>query len=105
MGAYSQPAKYIPAMTNPYGVVLDDESLRWAAAESVSEAVIAAICLLETRGVEEIVAKLTSAELEQVIKIVGRLSEVLSARGVRRPQGSTHAVTHAAARWRISPGP
>jgi hypothetical protein len=59
-------------MTNPYGVVLDDASLRWAAAESVSEAVIAAICLLETRSVDEIVAKLTPPELEQVIKIVGR---------------------------------
>jgi hypothetical protein len=72
MGAYTRPAEYIPAMTNPYGVVLDDESLRWAAAESVSEAVIAAICLLETRTVDEIVAKLTTVELEQVIKIVGR---------------------------------
>jgi hypothetical protein len=38
----------------------------------VSEAVIAAICLLETRSVDEIVAKLTTVELEQVIKIVGR---------------------------------
>jgi hypothetical protein len=59
-------------MTNPYGLVLDDASLRWAAAESVSEAVIAAICLLEARSVDEIVAKLTTVELEQVIKIVGR---------------------------------
>jgi hypothetical protein len=59
-------------MTNPYGVVLDDASLRWAAAESVPETVIAAICLLETRSVDEIVARLTPAELEQVIKIVGR---------------------------------
>jgi hypothetical protein len=59
-------------MPNPYGVVLDDESLRWATAESVSEAVIAAICLLETKSVGEIVARLTPAELEQVIKIVGR---------------------------------
>ena len=59
-------------MTNPYGVVLDDASVRWAAAESVPETVIAAICLLETRSVDEIVARLTPAELEQVIKIVGR---------------------------------
>jgi hypothetical protein len=59
-------------MTNPYGVVLDHASLRWAAAESVPETVIAAICLLETRSVDEIVAKLTPPELEQVIKIVGR---------------------------------
>ena len=33
------------AIFNPYGVVLDNASLRWAAAESVSETVIAAICL------------------------------------------------------------
>jgi hypothetical protein len=59
-------------MTNAYGVVLDDASLRWAAAESVPETVIAAICLLETMSVDEIVARLTPAELEQVIKIVGR---------------------------------
>jgi hypothetical protein len=38
----------------------------------VSEAVIAAICLLETKSVNEIVARLTPVELEQVIKIVGR---------------------------------
>jgi hypothetical protein len=72
MGAYTQPAEYIPAMINPYGVVLDDESIRWAAAEGVSEAVIAAICLLETKSVDEIVTGLTPVELEQVIKIVGR---------------------------------
>jgi hypothetical protein len=59
-------------MTNPYGLVLDDASLRWATAESVSEAVIAAICVLETKSVDEIVARLTPVELEQVIKIVGR---------------------------------
>ena len=63
---------YLRGMTNAYGVVLDDASLRWAAAESVSETVIAAICLLETRSVDEIVARLTPTELEQVIKIVGR---------------------------------
>jgi hypothetical protein len=59
-------------MTNAYGVVLDDASLRWATAESVPETVIAAICLLETRSVDEIVARLTPPELEQVIRIVGR---------------------------------
>jgi hypothetical protein len=34
--------------------------------------VIAAICLLEAKSVDEIVARLTPAELEQVINIVGR---------------------------------
>jgi hypothetical protein len=51
-------------MGNPYGITLDDAPLRWAAAEGVPEAVIAAICLLETRSVDEIVARLTPAELE-----------------------------------------
>jgi hypothetical protein len=59
-------------MANPYGITLDDASLRWAAAEGVSEAVIAAICLLPERSVDKIVAKLSPVELERVIKIVGR---------------------------------
>ena len=62
----------LPAMANPYGITLDDASLRWAAAEAVPEAVIAAICMLDKRGVDEIVTRLTTAELDQVIKIVGR---------------------------------
>jgi hypothetical protein len=60
------------AMGNPYGITLDDASLRWAAAEGVPEAVIAAICLLGEKSVDEIVARLSPAELEQVIKIAGR---------------------------------
>jgi hypothetical protein len=59
-------------MANPYGIKLDDHSLRWAAAEGVPEVVIAAICLLDAKSVDEIVAKLSLAELEQVINIVGR---------------------------------
>ena len=60
------------AMGNPYGITLDEASLRWAAAEGVPESVIAAICLLDEKSVDEIVAKLSPVELEQVIKIVGR---------------------------------
>jgi hypothetical protein len=63
---------YVSVMANPYGVKLDDRSLRWAAAEGVSESVIAAICLLDAKSVDEIVAKLSPAELGQVINIVGR---------------------------------
>ncbi len=59
-------------MANPFGITLNDRSIRWAAAEGVPESVIAAICLLEDRGVDEIVAKLSPAELEQVVNIVGR---------------------------------
>ena len=60
------------AMGNPYGITLDEASLRWAAAEGVPESVIAAVCLLDEKSVDEIVAKLSPVELEQVIKIVGR---------------------------------
>ena len=42
----------------------------------MSEAVIAAVLLLHERSVEEIVAKLSAAELEQVIKLVGRSPRV-----------------------------
>jgi hypothetical protein len=59
-------------MTNRFGVVLHSESVRWAAAEGVSETVIAAVLLLHERTVDEIVAKLAPGELEQVIKLVGR---------------------------------
>jgi hypothetical protein len=59
-------------MTNAFGVVLDSASVRWAAAEGVSETVIAAVLLLHERSVEEIASKFRPDELEQVIKLVGR---------------------------------
>jgi hypothetical protein len=39
------------------------KEVRWAAAEAVSEDVIAAVLLLHERSVDEIVPKLSSAEL------------------------------------------
>ena len=63
-------------MTNCFGVLLDPDDLRWAAAEGVSETVIAAVLLLHERSVDEIVLKLSAAELEQVIKLVGRSPRV-----------------------------
>jgi hypothetical protein len=59
-------------MTNHFGAVLHDESVRWAAAEGVPETVIAAVRLLHERNVDEIVPALGAAELEQVIKLVSR---------------------------------
>ena len=59
-------------MTNAFGVELHSESVRWAAAEGVSETVIAAVLLLHERGVDEIASKLGPDELEQLIKLVGR---------------------------------
>ncbi len=58
-------------MANAYGIELDEDALRWAAAEGVPESVIAAIHLLPERSADDIVAKLTGRELEQVIKLVG----------------------------------
>src|SRR5215472_13277372 len=63
---------YSCAMTNRFGVLLYRDDVRWAAAEGVSETVIAAVLLLHQRSVEQIVAELTAVELEQVIKLVGR---------------------------------
>ena len=59
-------------MTNRYGIALDPGAQRWAAAEGVSETVIAAICLLPERSIDEIVVKLTPGELEQVVEILAR---------------------------------
>jgi hypothetical protein len=42
-------------MTNRFGFDLYPKEVRWAAAESVSEDVIAAVLLLHDRSVEEIV--------------------------------------------------
>jgi hypothetical protein len=59
-------------MTNRFGIDLHTESVRWAAAECVSEDVIAAVLLLHEHSVDEIAPDLSAIELEQVIKLVGR---------------------------------
>jgi hypothetical protein len=58
-------------MTNGFGVLLHPDDVCWAAAEGVSEGVIAAVLLLHERSADGIVPKLSAAELEQVIKLVG----------------------------------
>src|SRR5580704_7275050 len=83
-------------MTNAFGVELHSESVRWAAAEGVSETVIAAVLLLHERSVDEIASKLRPDELEQVIKLVGRCPSsyppgalnALKARCPKRPSAS-----------------
>ena len=57
---------------NLFGIALDQASLRWAAAEGVTETVIAAVSLLHERSVEEIAGKLTPAELADVTRLVSR---------------------------------
>jgi hypothetical protein len=64
-------------MANAYGLTLDDRSLRWAAAEGVPESVLAAICLLGAKSVDEIVTKFSPAELEQVVTSSGGLRVVI----------------------------
>jgi hypothetical protein len=63
-------------MTNRFGVLLYRDDMRWAAAEGVSETVIAAVLMLHERSVDEIVPKLSAAEIEQVIKLVARSPRV-----------------------------
>ena len=65
-------AGYVLAMSNAFGFVLDEASVRRAAVEGVPETVIAAIYLLHERSVEDVASKLTSSELGHVIRLVGR---------------------------------
>ena len=59
-------------MTNRFGVELHPKDVRWAAAEGVSQDVIAAVLLLHERSVDEIAPHLNARELEQTIVLVGR---------------------------------
>jgi hypothetical protein len=81
-------------MANRFGMLLHPDDVRWAAAEDVSEDVIAAVLLLHERSVDEIVPKLSAAELEQVIKLVGRSPSVY-------PPGTLDALKQ----WRTSISP
>jgi hypothetical protein len=69
------------SMTNRFGFDLYPKEVRWAAAEGVSEDVIAAVLLLHDRSVDEIVPRLSATELEKVIELVGR-SPRLYPRGI-----------------------
>ena len=81
--------EYVLGMTNRFGVLLRPEDVRWAAAEHVSETVIAAVLLLHERSVDDIAPQLTATELQQVIvlhqPILGRCSR---ARAPRLPRWS-----------------
>ena len=64
------------SMANRFGVLLHPDDVCWAAAEGVSETVIAAVLLLHERSVKEIAAELSAAELDQAIKLIGRSPRV-----------------------------
>lgn len=68
-------------MTNCFGLDLPPDRVRWAAAEGVTEDVIAAVLLLHDHNVDEITPQLSAAELDQVITLVGR-SPRLYPRGI-----------------------
>ena len=63
---------YVQDMSNLFGIALDQAWLRRAAAENVTETVIAAVSLLHDRSVGEIAGKLTPAELADVTRLVSR---------------------------------
>jgi hypothetical protein len=52
-------------MTNRFAVLLQPDHVRWAAAEGVSEDVIAAVLLLHERSVDEIALELSVPELSR----------------------------------------
>jgi hypothetical protein len=79
-------------MTSRFGVALHPKDVRWAAAEGVSQDVIAAVLLLHERSVDEIAPQLTATELGQVIVLVGR-SPRLYARGTLRALESKRAMS------------
>jgi hypothetical protein len=80
-------------MTSRFGVALHPKDVRWAAAEGVSQDVIAAVLLLHERSVDEIAPQLTATELGQVIVLVGR-SPRLYARGTLEALESRRATPH-----------
>jgi hypothetical protein len=98
-------------MTNRFGVELHPKDVRWAAAEGVSQDVIAAVLLLHERSVDEIAPKLSARELEQTIVLVGRSPrlyargtlEALESRATPRPPPAEIVHPNAVAREKAAP--
>jgi hypothetical protein len=99
-------------MTNRFGFELHPKDVRWAAAEGVSQDVIAAVLLLHERSVDEIAPQLTAAELEQTIVLVGRsprlyapgtLEALESKRATPRPPPAELVQPNAVAREKAAP--
>ena len=59
-------------MTNRFGVELHPKDVRRAAAEGVTQDVIATVLLLHERSVDDIAPQLSARELDQTIVLVGR---------------------------------
>jgi hypothetical protein len=90
-------------MSNPYGITLDREWTEWAADMGVSHTVAAALLLIcQGCAPDEIVARLTRGELEQVGEIVGRCPNHFPPGTFRRPQEPRpNAIANAIKRQRL----
>jgi hypothetical protein len=99
-------------MSNRFAVELNPKDVRWAAAEGVSQDVIAAVLLLHERSVDEIAPQLSAAELEQTIVLVGRsprlyargtLDALENKRGTPQPSPAETVQPNAVAREKAAP--
>jgi hypothetical protein len=82
-------------MTNRFGLDLHPKEVRWAAAEGVSEDIIAAVLLLHHSSVDEIAPQLSAAELGKVIELVGPRA---------RPRRAARRELHREAPKGVTPG-
>jgi hypothetical protein len=74
-------------MSNAFGFVLDNASVRRATVEGVPETVVAAIYLLHEWSAGDVAAKLTLNELEHVISPPAGPAHIATARqGAARPR-------------------
>jgi hypothetical protein len=89
-------------MTNRFGFDLYPKEVRWAAAEGVTEDVIAAVLLLHDRSVDEITPQLSATELDQVITLVGR-SPRLYPRGILEALERRRSLTASAPTQSVQP--
>jgi hypothetical protein len=71
--------------------------VRWASAEGVSQNVIAAVLLFYYHSVEEIVPKLSPAELDKVLVLVGRNPRLYPPGTMVDTPGSPRAVSRVSA--------
>ena len=91
-------------MSNLFGIALDQAWLRWAAAEGVTETVIAAVSLLHERSVEEVAGKLMRGELADVTRLVSRCPNhyppgAFDALKARRTVAAEQSATRTTASW------
>jgi hypothetical protein len=99
-------------MSNRFGFELRPQDVRWAAAEGVSQDVIAEVLLLHERSVDDIAPQLSPRELDQTIVLVGRsprlyapgtLEALESKRATLQPRPAEIVQPNAVAREKATP--